>query len=412
MPGSDTDPISRPNSANDGLPVLVQLQLVDTELEKNPLPRTDFGRHFSLTPERHTPESQRTPVLNTPSDLDPAEELRDAKAWAAQEAKSLQRFYLGRELLREEEPEQHGIFSEDPYYWRCQARHWLSETYKHVNEFETRKLSEQRGDSKEGYARTLLISPIQSPSPPPSNDTSSTAINLLGEREAICDGSPRQRINPEHPQPEVGLHLRISIPIPELTMKPPSASRKRLRSELDLQEDCEHSRQPPTRRRLKREGAKEARPEPKSIRHKGSSHRLGQEEVKVSRSKSKVSKARLRYMIQPPSTSPKHLQPKSELQGQSGGVSQPRQGKRQKRMEEEEMESIPAHKSDGEATPLQGLRKRKGKIARSNTGQVTMQKGLQSTPSMAPRNLPWSLRSQGPLKNSGLHQARAGEILS
>lgn len=95
MSHSDYEPITRPNSA---IPSFCQVQYVNEGLEQNPHPREDFYRHFSVTPERQTPESQRTPVRP----VFYPEEYAEAADAAKKATTSLKRFYVGRRLLRED----------------------------------------------------------------------------------------------------------------------------------------------------------------------------------------------------------------------------------------------------------------------------------------------------------------------
>lgn len=168
MNEAQSDPITRPNSTLNRLPALAGLRFVNAGLEKNPHPREHYSRQFSVTPERQTPESQRTPHITLP-DPDPVEILEEIKGWAADEAKRLEKYYAGRVLLRKEEPEQYGIFGEDPEYWESQISHWRVEYNKLTEEYDRRKRLEVEGKVHEGFAQALLLSPIPSPSPPPSD---------------------------------------------------------------------------------------------------------------------------------------------------------------------------------------------------------------------------------------------------
>ena len=166
MTEEQPDPITRPNSTVDRLPALAQLHFVNARLEKNRHPREHYSRQFS--PDRQTPESQRTPVMIWP-DPDPIEDLKEAKVWAANEGKRLERFYTGRVLLRKEEPERYGIFGEDPEYWDSQTSHWKAEYERLAAEYDRRTQLEAEGKVHEGFAQALLLSPSQSPSPSPTD---------------------------------------------------------------------------------------------------------------------------------------------------------------------------------------------------------------------------------------------------
>ena len=163
---SQPDPITRPNSALSVWPFLARLDLVNAGLEKKPHPREHYSRQFSVTPERQTPESQRTPHITWP-EPDPVDELNEAKEWAAKEAKRLENFYAGRLLLKKEEPERYGIFGEDTDYWYSQKAHWKSEFEKLEEEYNRRRQWEAEGKATDGWAQSMLLSPIKaSPRPP------------------------------------------------------------------------------------------------------------------------------------------------------------------------------------------------------------------------------------------------------
>ena len=168
MTEAQSDPITRPNSAVDLPPFIAQLSSVNARLDKNSFPREHYDRQFSVTPERQTPESQRTPRITWP-EPDPVEELEEAKEWAAKEAKRLENFYAGRLLLKKEEPERYGIFGEDTEYWYSQKAHWKSEYEKLEKEYNRRKQWEAEGKATDGWAQSMLLSPIKA-SPPPQSD--------------------------------------------------------------------------------------------------------------------------------------------------------------------------------------------------------------------------------------------------
>ena len=153
MSTSSYDPISRPNSAFDEIPGC-QLQLIDEGLERNPHRREDFYREFTVTPERQTPESQRTP--NWPRS-DP-EEIREATDAAWEAAKSLQRFYSARVLFRKD-PDGSMICGYTTAYWQSKTKDWLDEIQRLEEEYEQRLDQEQKGGAYEGYAEALLLSP-------------------------------------------------------------------------------------------------------------------------------------------------------------------------------------------------------------------------------------------------------------
>ena len=207
MTEAQPDPVSRPNSARNGPPHFAQLHLVNAGLEKDAHPRECYSRQFSVTPDRQTPESQRTPQITWP-DRDPIEDLKEAKAWAANEAKRLEKFYAGRVLLRKEEPEQHGIFGEDSEYWDSQTDHWKTEYEKLAQEYDRRKHLEAEGKADKGYAEALVLSPIQSPSSPPSNGILRPTAARVKEHKPVATRSSQQ---PVTKSPSQNLKKRSSI---------------------------------------------------------------------------------------------------------------------------------------------------------------------------------------------------------
>ena len=169
MDESEDELRSLPCSAEENkyMPVMVQLHLVDAALEENFLPREDFYRQYPVTPERLTPEAERTPP---PPILTPGEILEAEKTWAARVAKGLGQFYAGRVLLRKDEAERHGVLGESPEYWSLKANEWQDEGWKLIVETLKRERLELNGEAEEGYARVMLASPLQSPCLPSSDD--------------------------------------------------------------------------------------------------------------------------------------------------------------------------------------------------------------------------------------------------
>ena len=205
---SQSDPVTRPNSALAGPPHLAQLRFVNAGLERNSHPREHYSRQFSVTPERQTPESQRTPLFKWPTP-DPVEGLKVAKAWAANEAKRLERFYAGRVLLRKEEPERYGIFGEDTEYWYSQTAHWKAEYEKLAEEYDRRRQLEVEGKVVDGFAQSLLLSPTRSPSPPPPDGIlRATAAGIKKHRPTVSRSSKqrvRKRSFSSHKKPTLQL---------------------------------------------------------------------------------------------------------------------------------------------------------------------------------------------------------------
>lgn len=190
----DHEPISRPNSAFDEIPGC-QLQLVDERLEKKPHRREDFYRQFSVTPERQTPESQRTP--NWPRS-DP-EEFREAADAAWEAAIALKRFHTGRVLFRKD-PNGSMICGYTTAYWRCKTNEWLIEVQKLEEQYEQRLDQEQKGGAKEGYAEALLLSPLLS-SPAANGTRSPTSDTENRDPSSLVISSlplnPTARIRPQ-----------------------------------------------------------------------------------------------------------------------------------------------------------------------------------------------------------------------
>lgn len=242
MTDAQLDPISRPNSALAGPPAIIQLHFVNARLEKNFQPREHFDRQFSVTPERQTPESQQTPLIAWP-DIDPIEEVRKVKEWAANAAKPLAQFYAGRVLLQKEEPEKYGIFGEDIEYWESQISHWNFEYKKLSGQYERRKQLEVEGKAVAGYAQALLLSPLQSPSAPASNDIrqiraprkeKKKPANVRIVKESVAESQPgalKRRPHPQHPTTNHSSDSNTRV----------TKGRKRSHAELDGQENEDRS---------------------------------------------------------------------------------------------------------------------------------------------------------------------------
>ena len=238
MDESDDEPVSLPCSnpeAKIGLPTLVQLHLVNAGLERNPRPRDDFYRQYSVTPERKTPEEERTPP---PPVYSPGTVREKRKAWATRVAKGLKQFHAGRVLLRKEEAEQDKVLEEDPEYWSLKAKRWQDEGTRLVREMGKRKGLELKGEAKEGYALAMLASPLQSPSPPPSDGSRPEVAQELKKTTAICDRLPE--INTRPSQPPAGPAQGSSRPTPEPNpdyLPSPTKGHKRTRAEVEGYEE-------------------------------------------------------------------------------------------------------------------------------------------------------------------------------
>ena len=214
MTESQPDPITRPNSALSVWPFLAQLDFVNAGLEKTPHPREHYDRQFSVTPERQTPVSQRTPRITWP-EPDTVAELKEAKEWATNEAKRLGRFYAGRLLLKKEEPERYGIFGEDTDYWDSQTAHWKSEYEKLESEYNRRKQWEAEGKATDGWAESLLLSPTQASPPSPSDGIlQATTAGTINERPTATRSSQQPVSTSQSPHRRKGYSQ-----LPQLTPK-------------------------------------------------------------------------------------------------------------------------------------------------------------------------------------------------
>ena len=169
MDDFEDEPRSLPCSAEEAkyMPVMVQLHLVDAALGKDSRPREDFYRQYSVTPERQTPEEERTPP---PPIYSRGELIRAEKEWALSVAKAVKQFYAGRVMIRKHEAEQPGVLEESPEYWSSKANEWQDEGWKLLLEIVERERLELNGEAEEGYARAMLASPLQSPCLPSSDD--------------------------------------------------------------------------------------------------------------------------------------------------------------------------------------------------------------------------------------------------
>ena len=238
MDDFDDEPCSLPCSnpeAKVGLPVIVQLHLADAGLEKNPYPREDFYRQFSITPERQTPEEERTPP---PPIYSRAQVLKDRKDWATVYADSLKKFHAGRVMLRKFEAEQHGVLEEDPDFWSAQAKNWQVESWSLIKEMAKQKKRELKGEAEQGYAQAMLLSPLQSPSPLPLLSTIPKVVQHLKPTNVMNHEWPE--INGRSSQPHEEPSQELSQRIPEhdpSDLHTLSKAQKRKRSDDRDQED-------------------------------------------------------------------------------------------------------------------------------------------------------------------------------
>lgn len=248
MNNSDGEPGSLPCSAEEariGMPTIFQLHLVDAKLEKSPHPREDFYRQYSVTPERQTPEEERTPP---PPIYTPGAILKNRKDWAASVAKGLKQFHAGRVMLRKE-TEQHGFLEEDPDYWSAKASHWQDEMWKLMKELGKRKKRELKGEAEEGYAQAMLLSPLQSPSPPTFNANLPEIAQHLKTTTATSDCLPKISTRPS--QRHAGLShglLRTTLENSPDNLPTPTKDRKRTRTEVEGDEENSVNQPCPTKR--------------------------------------------------------------------------------------------------------------------------------------------------------------------
>lgn len=264
MDDSDGEPVSLPCSAPEadiGLPVMVQLHLVDAALKKNPQPREDFYRQYSVTPERRRPQEERTPP---PPSYSPETILRKSKAWAATVAKSLKRFHAGRVMLRKEEAEQHGVLKEDPDYWESRAKDRQGELWRLMKEMGKRKMRELKGEAEEGYAMSMLLSPLQLPSPPPSNGRLPEVAQNLMTTTAISNELPEistRSLRP-HAGPSQGPLQLIPEHNPEYV---PTFTKSQKRAWTEIEGDEEESLERTSRTKRERKGTVTAQPKQQLI---------------------------------------------------------------------------------------------------------------------------------------------------
>ena len=175
-------PCSAPE-AKVGLRTIVQLDLVDEGLKRNPGPRENFYREYTATPEPQTNE----------------ECLQEAKDFAAKVAEGLKKYHAGRVLLRREEAVQHGDLENDPDYWMSKAYRWREFGTDCFVERRKRRKMERRGEAEEGYADALFLSPAQSLSPPPSGRVPSETTQRSNPFAATSSGSPDINMHPSQP---------------------------------------------------------------------------------------------------------------------------------------------------------------------------------------------------------------------
>ena len=251
MNDSDGEPGLLPCSAEEariGMPTIVQLHLVDATLEKSPQPREDFYRQYSVTPERQTPEEERTPQ---PPIYTPGAFLKNRKDWAASVAKGLKQFHAGRVMLRKE-TERYGILEEDPDYWSAKASHWQDEMWKLMKELGKRKKRELKGEAEEGYAQAMLLSPPQSQSPPLSNGSLPGIAQQLKTFTAISSGLPKNSTRPSqfHEGPPQGQLQTTPEHNPD-HLPTPTKDQKRTLTEVESDEEKSVNQPSPTKRQCR-----------------------------------------------------------------------------------------------------------------------------------------------------------------
>ena len=196
---SDDQPCSLPCSAPEakiGMPAIVQLHLVDAGLKKNPHPRENFGRQYSVTPERQTPEGDRTPP---PPPYSPGKALQIAKDWALGVAKSLKQWHAGRVMIKQYEAEQHRDLEKDLDYWESKTKDWEDEIWRLMVEMGGRKQQELDGKAPEGYAKAMLLSPLLSPSSQALDPDFLEVIQPIKKTTPASNGSPEISTRPSNP---------------------------------------------------------------------------------------------------------------------------------------------------------------------------------------------------------------------
>lgn len=184
--------------AKAGFHTIVQLYLVDEALKKSPLPREDFYAQYPVTPERQTPEDQRTPP---PRKYTHEESLQISKDWATGVAEGLRQFHAGRVMLRREEAEQHRDLEQDPDHWDSKAKQWQDFGWRLIKELGKRKRKELKGEAKEGYAQAMLLSPAQSPSPAPLDIGLQKVTQQSKPLVTLSDESPEINRRPSSQEP-------------------------------------------------------------------------------------------------------------------------------------------------------------------------------------------------------------------
>ena len=245
MTEAPSDPITRPSSALDLPPFFAQLPLANARLDKNPCPREHYSRQFSVTPERQTPESQRTPRIIWP-EADPVAELKEAKEWATNEAKRLGKFYAGRLLLKKEEPERYGIFGEDTEYWDSQTAHWKSEYEELEKEYNRRRQREAEGKATDGWAQSMLLSPIKvSPHPPSDGILLATAAGITIKKPTATRSSQQPVSTSQSPHGGKGSSQLSQLTPKDDTSTIPIALGKRKRAKATNKPELEGIRRKP-----------------------------------------------------------------------------------------------------------------------------------------------------------------------
>ena len=203
MDDVDEEPCSLPCSAVEakaGLRTIVQLYLVDEGLAKNPLPREDFYRQYSVTPELSPSAQQRLP----PPPIDsPRTDLQNSKEFAARVAQGLKQYHAGRLLLRKEEAERREDLEENQDHWDSKAEEWQEVGTDLFEELRMRKRMELKGEAEEGYAQAMLLSPEQSPPPALLNRGLPEATQQLKLSTTKTAASPKnsRRSSQSHTQP-------------------------------------------------------------------------------------------------------------------------------------------------------------------------------------------------------------------
>ena len=415
-------PCSAPE-AKVGLPTIVQLDLVDEGLKRNPEPREDFYRQYSVSPD---PQTIR--------EID----LQDGKDFAAMVAKGLKKFYAGRVLLRREEAEQHGNLEQDPDYWISKAERWRETGTDCLQEWRKRKKKERKGKAEKGYADALFLSPAQSLSPGPSGRVPYETTQHSKPFAAISSGSPDIKMHSSQP-----LATTSQEPLKATSGynrdDPPTLPKGQKRKHSEVEDQEEESLGNTCQSKRQRRGIATIQQKQEPVPGTKSTQGMGRNMPQLRSSKahggtrSKIlsppppfsdtlgTNAQNRTGVRPPKQPTEKILSKSyrkysrsqrpnpadgfdstsnvtrrgkvshtslrEDEGRSLNITKPRK-KQRKGM----ANPLPANKLHSISTPGEGQGKKSWKVAKARTGGASRPKELQAS-----RVLPWALRPRDPI---------------